>query len=70
MSVTIDLNIECDGCGNACIDEDSSVYCEDCYDRLQSTIEDLEAEVECLKEELLDATQEIEDLRDNTEVTS
>jgi len=59
MSVEIDVTITCDGCGDG-IDEGGKVHCEDCYDRLQSTIEDLEAEVEGLKQELLDATQEID----------
>ena len=45
MSVAINVNIECDGCGDTWMDEGDKVYCEDCYDRLQATIEALELEV-------------------------
>ena len=66
MSVETELTITCDGCGDSFLDEGSKIYCEDCYDRLQSTIETLEAEVEDLRQELVEMLQENEDLRDNT----
>ena len=63
MSVSINVNIECDGCGDAWMDEGDKVYCEDCYDRLQATIEELELEALELNEEILVLTQENEELR-------
>ena len=63
MSVSINVNIECDGCCDAWMDEDDRVYCEDCYDRLQATIEGLELEAFELNEEILVLTQENEELR-------
>jgi len=62
MSVKIDATIICDGCGTRTLDEGDKIYCEDCYDRMQDTMEDLYAEVEGLEQEVLELTQEIEEL--------
>ena len=70
MSVKIDATIICDECGDRTIDEGDKICCEDCYVRLHGTIEDLYTEIEGLEREVLELTQENEDLRDNSEVTS
>ena len=70
MSVEIDVTTTCDECGDRTILEGDNIYCEGCYDGLQRTIDELYSEIEGLEQEVLELTQENEDLRDNSEVTS
>ncbi len=62
MSVEINLAITCDECGTQSI---LKTYCEDCYNSLQGELEELEAEIDDLRQGNLELTQENEELKDN-----
>jgi len=65
MSVEIETHITCDGCGDTSLDEGNTIYCEECYDRLMGELEELEAEIDDLRQGNLELTQENEELKDN-----
>jgi chromosome segregation ATPase len=46
----IEVNADCDECGANV--EGDNVYCESCYDELKTKLEDAEAKIEELEEEL------------------